>query len=213
MKKKAVIFDLDGVICSTDRFHYLAWKTIADQEGIYFDEAINNRLRGISRLDSLDIILEKAKKGYSEEEKVSLAEQKNNTYRELLKNMTEKDASEDVRYTLKELKKRGYLIAIGSASKNTKFILERIGLINAFDVIVDGTMITHSKPDPEVFLKAASLLSLSNDECYVVEDAKAGIEAGYRGGFITIGIQDAKDYIHTDYGIDYLSDVLNIVQQ
>ena len=212
MKKKALIFDLDGVICSTDHFHYLAWKTIADQEGIYFDEVINNRLRGISRLDSLDIILEKAKKEYSKEEKLSLAQKKNSIYRELLKNMTKEDVTEDVRYTLKELKKRGYLIAIGSASKNTKFILERIGLINAFDEIVDGTMITHSKPDPEVFLKAASLLSLTAEECYVVEDAKAGIEAGYRGGFTTIGIQDAKDYIHTDYGIDDLSDVLKLIQ-
>ena len=212
MKEKGVIFDLDGVICSTDHYHYLAWKTIADQEGIYFDEVINNRLRGISRLDSLDIILEKSEKEYSAEEKLSLADKKNDIYRELLKNMTEEDAIEDVRYTLAELKNRGYLIAIGSASKNTKFILERIGLINAFDAIVDGTMITHSKPDPEVFLKAASLLSLPAEKCYVVEDAKAGIEAGYRGGFTTIGIQDAKDYIHTDYGIEKLSDVLKIVQ-
>ena len=212
MQKKGVIFDLDGVICSTDHYHYLAWKTIADEEGIYFDEKINNRLRGVSRMESLDIILEKAEKEYSEEEKKVLAERKNQIYRELLKSMTPKDVTDDVRYTLDELKRRGFLIAIGSSSKNTKFILERIGLFHAFDAIVDGTMITHSKPNPEVFLKAASLLSLTNENCYVVEDAIAGIEAGYSGGFMTIGINVAADYIHTNKGIEKLSDLLNFVQ-
>ncbi len=209
--KKAVIFDLDGVICSTDKYHYLAWNSIADDEGIYFDEAINNRLRGVSRMDSLEIILEKAKRKYSEEEKLALAEKKNNIYRTLLNKMIPADVSADVLITLKELSKRNYRIAIGSASKNTRFILERIALLSAFDVIVDGNMIAHSKPDPEVFLKARDLLGLKSEECYVVEDAKSGIEAAYRGGFTTIGIQDAKEDIHTDYGIDKLSDILRIV--
>lgn len=209
--KKAVIFDLDGVICFTDQYHYQAWKKIADEEGIYFDTLINNRLRGVSRMDSLDIILEKAKREYTEEEKIVLADKKNEIYRSLLQKMTPADVSDDVSMTLKELKNRNYRIAIGSASKNTRFILDRIGLLYAFDVIVDGNMIAHSKPDPEVFLKARDLLGLTSEECCVVEDAKSGIEAAYHGGFTTIGIQDAKEDIHTDYGIDKLSDLLKII--
>ncbi len=210
--KKAVIFDLDGVICSTDQYHYQAWKYIAEKEGIYFDEIINNRLRGISRMDSLNIILERSSRQYSEDEKIALAQTKNQIYRGLLKNMKPDDVSDDVLKTLSELKKRNYRLAIGSASKNTKYILERIGLISTFDIVVDGTMISQSKPDPEVFLKARDLLGLSSDDCYVVEDAKSGIEAAYRGGFTTIGIQDAKGYIHTNYGIDKISDILLIVE-
>ncbi len=208
---KAIIFDLDGVICSTDKYHYLAWKSIAEEEGIYFDEIINNRLRGVSRMDSLEIILEKSKRKYSEEEKIALAEKKNEIYRSLLKKMTKADVSDDVLLTLKELKKRNYRIAIGSASKNTRFILERISLSTAFDVIVDGNMISYSKPNPEVFLKARDLLGLKSEDCYVVEDARSGIEAAYRGGFTTVGILDAKEDIHTDFKIDKLSDLLRIV--
>ena len=124
---QAVIFDLDGVICSTDQYHYLAWKEIADDEGIYFDEQINNRLRGVSRMESLEIILEKASRTYAEDEKSALAEKKNRIYRKLLERMTPAELSEDVAGTLKELKKRGVKIAIGSSSKNTPVILKQIG--------------------------------------------------------------------------------------
>lgn len=130
MSKKytGVIFDLDGVICFTDKYHYLAWKTVADKLGIYFDEVINNRLRGVSRMESLEIILEKYDKPLTQEEKIAIAEEKNGVYKELLKNMTTEDLSAEVKETLDELRNRGIKLAIGSSSKNTQFILERIGL-------------------------------------------------------------------------------------
>lgn len=152
---KAIIFDLDGVLLSTDEYHYRAWKTIADAEGIEFDRKINDRLRGVSRMQSLEIILEKAKKNYSEEEKLKLAEEKNSIYRRMLGELDASAATDEVRNTLKELKARGYRIAIGSSSKNAKFILEKVKLIDEFDAISDGNCITKSKPDPEVFIVAA----------------------------------------------------------
>lgn len=146
---KAFIFDLDGVIVFTDKFHYQAWKKMADEMGIYFDETINNRLRGVSRSESLEIILERYEgPALSKEKKAELMESKNNTYRELLASMTPADVTEDVRRTLAELHNRGYKLALGSSSKNAKFILEKVQLLDAFDAISDGTNITKSKPDP-----------------------------------------------------------------
>ncbi len=177
LEKKAVIFDLDGVICFTDRFHYQAWKALADRLGIYFDEKINDRLRGVSRMASLDIILERSDKEYTQEEKEAFATEKNDTYRELLKNMSPADLTDEVKNTLVELRNRGYKLSIGSSSKNTKFILGQIGLGDFFDAIADGTDITRSKPDPEVFLISAQKIGIDPADCAVVEDAKAGIEA------------------------------------
>ena len=196
---KAVIFDLDGVICFTDKYHYIAWKKLADKLGIYFDEEINNRLRGVSRMASLDIILEKADKEYSENEKEKMAEEKNDTYVELLKEMSPADLSKQVKTTLFELKNRGYMLAIGSSSKNTKMILEQIGLLDFFDAISDGTNISKSKPDPEVFLKAAEFLGVDPGECLVVEDAKAGIQAAVDGGFESAGIGEAAEHPKVTY--------------
>ena len=210
---KGIIFDLDGVIISTDEYHYLAWKAIADKEGIYFDREINNRLRGVSRMDSLEIILERANKEYSQSEKESLAQEKQDLYRSYLGRLSPKDLSEDAIYTIKKLHELGYLLGIGSSSKNTKYILERINLLNAFEFIADGTMISHSKPDPEVFLKAASGLGLKPNECVVIEDAYSGIDAGNGGGFITIGIGDAFKYDKANYHIKSLKEIVDIVQQ
>lgn len=211
MKYRGVIFDLDGVICFTDHFHYLAWKAIADQEGIYFDEIINNRLRGVSRMDSLDIILEKANRTYKVEEKNELACQKNEIYKKYLMKMNTKDVSLDTLKTLKELKARNIKIAIGSSSKNTKLILKQLGLINMFDAICDGNDITKSKPNPEVFLKAAEMLELEPKDCLVVEDAFAGIEAAKAGNFYSAGIGEASNYNKTDFPIKKLSDILEII--
>ncbi len=211
MEIQGVIFDLDGVICFTDHYHYLAWKAVADQEDIYFDKEINNRLRGVSRMDSLNIILERAKKEYSEEEKKNLAFQKNEIYKQYLNNMNEKDVSEDTLITLKELKAKNIKIAIGSSSKNTKLILEKIGLLDCFDAICDGNDISKSKPDPEVFLKAAEMLHLKPEHCLVIEDASAGIEAAKAGNFTAVGIGDAHDYAKTDYPITKLKDILDII--
>ena len=207
---RAVIFDLDGVICYTDQYHYQAWKQLADKIGVYFDEQINGRLRGVSRMDSLNIILERADREYSGEEKAQMAEEKNSIYVRLLENMTPADLSAEVKETLDELRNRGYLLAIGSSSKNTKKILKQIGLENYFDAISDGTNITKSKPDPEVFLKAAEMLGKLPEDCLVVEDAMAGIEAASRGGFESAGVGDAAEHPQVTYAMHKFSDLLKI---
>lgn len=208
---KAFIFDLDGVIVFTDKFHYLAWKKMADDMGIYFDEEINHRLRGVGRMESLEIILERYEgEPLSDKRKLELCTYKNNIYREYLSTMTPDDVTSDVRNTLAELRARGYRIALGSSSKNAKFILEQVGLTDAFDEISDGTNITRSKPDPEVFLKAAEFLGLDPSVCAVVEDAKAGIDAAKAGGFTGIGIYEAASYERADIALNTFSDLLDI---
>jgi beta-phosphoglucomutase len=211
MKFKGVIFDLDGVICFTDKFHYQAWKKLADRLGIEFDEKINDRLRGVSRMASLEIILEKSARAYSDAEKESFAAEKNDAYRALLENMGKSDVSEEVRDTLSELRARGVLLAIGSSSRNTPLILEKTGMKQYFDVVSDGNNITRSKPDPEVFLKAAQFLNLAPADCLVVEDAVAGIDAGFSGGFRTAAIGEATNYDRPDYKLTTFSDLLKIV--
>ena len=210
---KAVNFDLDGVLCSTDDFHYLAWKQLADREGIPFDRQINNQLRGVSRMASLEIILRKASKAYTDEEKEEMANFKNEVYKSFLTTMGPKDLTKDVAFTLQTLKSRGFQIAIGSSSKNTKTILKQLGIIDIFDAISDGTNITHSKPDPEVFLKAAEMLGLEPRDCCVVEDAYSGIDAAKAGGFTALAIGDAAKYEKADYVLTKLSDLLAIVKE
>lgn len=210
---RAFIFDLDGVIVFTDQFHYQAWKKMADRMGIYFDESINNRLRGVSRMDSLEIILEKYEgRPLPWQEKEVLAHQKNEDYRALLRTMTPTDVSDEVRETLAKLRSKGYKIALGSSSKNARFILERVDLLDAFDAISDGTNITRSKPDPEVFLKAAQFLGEAPEACAVVEDAYAGIDAAKAGGMTAIGIGDAADYEKADHRITAFSELLEITE-
>ena len=211
MKFKGVIFDLDGVICFTDKFHYQAWKKLADRLGIEFDEKINDRLRGVSRMASLEIILEKSARAYSDAEKESFAAEKKDAYRALLENMGKSDVSEEVRDTLSELRARGVLLAIGSSSRNTPLILEKTGMKQYFDAVSDGNNITRSKPDPEVFLKAAQFLNLAPADCLVVEDAVAGIDAGFSGGFRTAAIGEATNYDRPDYKLTTFSDLLKIV--
>lgn len=210
MRYKGIIFDLDGVICSTDEYHYLAWKALADRLGIPFDRERNNLLRGVSRMASLEIILEKSCTTYSDVEKAAFAEEKNATYRKLLGRMSPKDLSDDVQDTLKALRASDIKLAIGSSSKNTPFILERIGLESFFDAVADGNCITHSKPHPEVFLKAAEMISLSPQECLVVEDAHAGVEAAIAGGFDCAAIGEAKDDIRAKWHLEKFSDLLHI---
>lgn len=204
----AIIFDLDGVLVFTDRYHYQAWKQLADRLGIYFDESINNRLRGVSRMDSLEIILERSAVRYSQAEKEKFAEEKNEHYRELLASMRPSDVSTDVRETLDELARRGYRLAIGSSSKNTRFILGQVGLMERFEAISDGTNILHSKPDPEVFLKAAEFLGEEPSNCIVVEDALAGIDAAKAAGMTAVGIGDAALYDRTDISIGRFKELL-----
>ena len=212
MKYQAIIFDLDGVICHTDEYHYQAWKKMSDELGVYFDREINNRLRGVSRMDSLEIILERyTGPALSDDQKKALAEKKNVLYRESLAQMTPKDLSDDVKQTLETLRARGLRLAIGSSSKNTPFILERIGLGSFFDAISDGNNITRSKPDPEVFLKAAEFLGLSSQNCLVVEDAVSGAQAAHAGGFQAACVGDAAQAGAGDYNLNRVSDLLGIV--
>lgn len=208
---KAVIFDLDGVICFTDQYHYLAWKEMTDEIGVYFDETINNRLRGVSRMDSLNIILEKSDKIYTLEQKEELAAKKNAIYVRLLEQMSPADLSDEVKTTLDALREKGLKLAIGSSSKNTKMILKQIGLGDYFDAISDGTNIVNSKPDPEVFLKAAEFLSENPKDCLVIEDALAGIEAAVRGGFKSAGFGEAATHEKVTYRIENFRDLLKIV--
>ena len=212
MQLKAVIFDLDGVICYTDEYHYLAWKAMADDMGIYFDREINNRLRGVSRMASLEIILERYEGApLSDEEKNALATKKNELYRTLLARMSPSDLSAAVRETLDALRARGLKLAIGSSSKNTPFILERIGLADYFDAISDGNNITRSKPDPEVFLKAAEYLALEPGDCLVVEDAVAGADAGHAGGFTVACVGDAAQVSAGDFNLTDIRQLLDVI--
>ncbi len=211
MKYQGMIFDLDGVICSTDEYHYQAWKALADRLGIPFDRERNNLLRGVSRMASLSIILEKSEKQYTDEEKLAFAEEKNAVYRKLLSQMSPVDLSSDVKATLDYLRGCGLKLAIGSASKNTPYILERIGLDGFFDAVADGNCITHSKPHPEVFLKAAEMLALPPDRCLVVEDAHAGVEAAVAGGFDCAAIGDAREDIRAVWHLHRFSDLRRCV--
>lgn len=208
---KGVIFDLDGVIVSTDEYHYQAWKKLALREGIEFDRKINNRLRGVSRMESLEIILEKSNKKYSDSEKLEMTDYKNVIYKKLLDNLTPKDILDNALEVLDFLRNMGILIAIGSSSKNTKRILDKIGLLEAFNAIADGTDIKKSKPDPEVFLVAAERLGLEPQSCLVIEDAIAGIEAAKNGYMYACAINDAIKSEKADFKIKNLKEIEHIV--
>lgn len=203
-KLQGVIFDLDGVIVSTDDCHYRAWKKMADEEGIEFDREINERLRGVSRMDSLEIILEKATKAYSDAEKQEMATRKNNYYVELIGALTPADILPGAMDVLNWLKEHGIKVAIGSSSRNTPIILRQIGLDGFFDAVADGNQITRSKPDPEVFLLASKLLGLDPAVCMVVEDADAGVEAALAGGMRVLGVGSAMNNESATYRAETL---------
>jgi len=208
---KAVIFDLDGVIVSTDDLHYKAWKHMADLEKIDFDKKINHRLRGVSRMESLNIILEKATKKYSDQEKEELSRIKNDYYVDLLNELTPNDILPNVNEVLIALREKGIKIAIGSSSKNAKNILNHIELSDMFDVIADGHDINHSKPAPDVFLIAAKRLGVDPKDCIVVEDAVAGIEAAKRADMIAVAVSDAKKSDLADYKFDHINALLSLI--
>ncbi len=205
MKYKAVIFDLDGVIVTTDECHYKGWKKLADEEGIYFDREINRRQRGVSRMESLEVLLEKAERTYTQEEKTEMAERKNNYYREYIKSLTPADTLPGVMDFCSYLRENGVKLAIGSSSKNTPTILAGIGLDNYFDAVADGNQIKNSKPDPEVFLLAAKLLGIDPADCMVVEDAEAGVEAALAGGMDVLGVGDSVVNTNATYKAESLA--------
>ena len=207
---KGIIFDLDGVIISTDEQHYQGWKALADRLEIPFDREVNNRFRGVSRMACMDIIEEISGRTFTQEEKVAHATWKNDYYRSLLGEMSPGDLSAEVKSTLDALRVKGLKLAIGSSSKNAKFILERIGLADYFDAISDGTNIARSKPDPEVFLKAAEFLGLEPADCLVVEDAVAGVEAAHAGGMKVAAVGDAASKNCGDYILKSFCQLLDI---
>ncbi|KPU26847.1 beta-phosphoglucomutase [Caloranaerobacter sp. TR13] len=188
VKIKACIFDLDGVIVDTAKYHYLAWRKLANELGFDFTEKDNEKLKGVSRMESLEILLGLGNVKVDEETKFKLAEKKNNWYRELISKMDETEILPKVKDFISELKNAGIKVAIGSSSKNTMTILNSIKMTDVFDVIIDGNKITKAKPDPEVFLLGAEALGVKPNECVVFEDAKAGIEAAKKAGMYAVGI-------------------------
>lgn len=208
MSTKAIIFDLDGVILSTDNYHYKAWKKMADEENIYFDRKINEQLRGISRMNSLEIILKNSNRKYTSEEKQNLADKKNSYYKELIKNISPDDVFDGVIELLDNLKHAKIKIAIGSSSKNALDILKNAALINEFDAIIDGNCITCSKPNPEVFLKASEAINIPPSQCMVIEDSEAGVTAALTCGMKIMAVGYASQ---TNQNVNYrLNSIVDI---
>lgn len=213
MKYKGIIFDLDGVICFTDHYHYLAWKALADSIGVPFDERKNDRLRGVSRMASLEIVLEEYQgPALSQADKEAMAAKKNDLYRTYLQKMSPADLSPEVKETLEALRARGIKLAIGSSSKNTPLILERIGLGGFFDAVSDGNNIQRSKPDPQVFTMAAEMLGLDPKDCMVVEDAEAGIQAAIAGGFDSAALGPASLCGKATYNMKSFRDLMEVTK-
>ncbi|WP_136607910.1 beta-phosphoglucomutase [Paenibacillus dokdonensis] len=185
---RACLFDLDGVLVDTAKYHFLAWKRLAEELGFTFTEHDNERLKGVSRMASLDILLEIGGVSLDDETKISLAEKKNGWYVDYISHMDESEILPGALAFLQDLKAAGILVALGSASKNALTILNNTKMVPYFDAIIDGTKTASAKPDPEVFLLGAKELNVSPSECIVFEDAEAGIEAAIRAGMRSIGI-------------------------
>ena len=192
MKKKAFIFDLDGVIVDTAKYHFLAWEKLANQLGINFTHEHNEELKGVSRVRSLDLILELGNITYSQEDKNKWLIQKNEDYLSYLVDMDEREILPGVVKVLEYLKNNNQAIALGSASKNARPILKKTNIMHFFDAIVDGNDVSNAKPDPEVFLQAARKLGIINENAIVFEDSVAGIQAANIANMTSIGIGDSS---------------------
>jgi beta-phosphoglucomutase len=213
LQLQSVIFDLDGVICNTDEYHFRAWKQIADEIGVPFGRKDNDKLRGISRDESLDILLENYHgEKFSPKEKESLTEKKNAIYKAYLSGMTPCDLMPGIERTIGFLRSLGIKTAIGSSSKNARQIVSRLGIRPFFDVIVDGNDIRYSKPVPEVFLTAAKKLGISPARCLVVEDAESGVQAAHVAGMKVVCVGVAAKKKIGDYNIYNISELLEIVE-
>ncbi|WP_435579129.1 beta-phosphoglucomutase [Gilvibacter sp.] len=199
MKIEGIIFDLDGVIVDTAHFHYLAWKKTAAVLGFELTPELNEQLKGVSRIDSLQKILDWAGVEITQERFDFLTSDKNVDYLAHVATMSADDVLPGVREFIADLKSKGYKIALGSASKNARHILERVGMIQEFEAIVDGTNVTAAKPDPEVFLQGAELLKLEPEQCVVFEDSKAGVTAANTGGMVSVGIGKPEHLSHAKH--------------
>jgi len=196
---KAAVFDLDGVIVDTAKYHYKAWKSIADEEGIYFDEQINERLKGVSRERSLEIIMERKNKDYSDEAFKALAAEKNDRYLDMLEEVTPADILPGINTFMSELKSKEIKLAVYSASKNATIILEKLGILPLFDAIVTGNDVTHSKPHVEGYMISSDRLGISPESCVMVEDSFAGIEGAIKANMKSVGIGEKLVLHNADY--------------
>ena len=195
---KGLIFDLDGVVVNTAVYHFQAWNRLANSLGFEFTEEDNERLKGVSRMESLNILLEIGGLTLPTKEKLRLASVKNEWYKEFINQMTASEILPGVTNFIDLVKSHGYQTALGTASRNASLILERIGMKKTFDAIIDGNQVTKAKPDPEVFLKASAALNLEPSQCVVFEDAIAGLEAAHRAGMKCIGVGDQKTLTEAD---------------
>lgn len=211
-KVEACLFDLDGVIVDTAKYHYLAWKRLAGELGFEFTEQENERLKGVSRMRSLDILLEVGNLKFDEETKERLAARKNGWYVEYISRMDESEVLPGVKDFLARLKGVGMKIGLGSASKNAMTIMKNIGMVEPFDVIIDGTKVSKAKPDPEVFVRGARELGIDPSRCVVFEDAEAGVEAAKRAGMGTVGIGTAEGLKQADYVIQAFTELAEAEQ-
>jgi beta-phosphoglucomutase len=205
---KGALFDLDGVIVDTAKYHFLAWRRLAEELGFEFTEQHNERLKGVSRMRSLEILLVIGQVSLSEEEKLKVAEHKNNWYVAFIQQMDASEILPGAREYLNQLRQKGIKIALGSASKNAPTILEKLNISGLFDVIIDGNKTSKAKPDPEVFLLGAEGIGISPEECIVFEDAEAGVEAGKAAAMRVVGIGNKETLKNADFVIKGLYELV-----
>jgi beta-phosphoglucomutase len=207
MHTAACIFDLDGVIVDTARYHFLAWKRLTDQLGIHFTEEDNERLKGVSRMASLEIILGIGNRKADERQKQEYATLKNSWYIDYISKMTPDEVLPGCLSFIQELRNANIRVAIGSASKNSPMILERVGIRELFDAIADGNNVTEAKPNPEVFIKAAEMVGINPGKCVVFEDAVAGVQAALNAGMMCIGVGSSKILIKAHFVVHGLNEM------
>ena len=211
MRYRGVIFAMDGVICFTDRYHCQAWTKLANRLGVTFDEAVyNERMRGLSRMDGLDVFLDSVGITCSEDEKRALCAEKHGYFAELLEQIEPTDLSDEVRTTMRTIRRKGVKLGVGSSSTNVPAILKRLDLSTFFDSVCDGNTVRHAKPDPEVFQRCAGFLGLTPSECLVVENANAGVQAAIGGRFHVAALGDAKDNKLATYHLKNFADLCGI---
>jgi len=202
MNKKAIIFDLDGIIVDTAKYHYLAWKNLANELGFEFTENQNEQLKGVSRVRSLEILLEIGNIELSEDKKQTLLTEKNKEYLEYVNKMTSDEILPGIGKLLNYLEGNNIKFALGSASKNATLILKKVGLLDKFTAIVDGNNVSKAKPDPEVFINAAEKLDREYSNCIVIEDALAGVQAANNAGMTSVGIGDKNILNEANYNLE-----------
>ena len=212
MKYRGVIFAMDGVICFTDDYHRQAWTRLAERLQVPFDVSLyNERMRGLSRMDSLEIFLENAGMTCNDEEKAALCAEKHGYFAELLQQIVPDDLPEEVRNTMWTIRRKGVKLGVGSSSTNVPAILKQLDLSTFFDAVCDGNTVRNAKPDPEVFQRCAGFLGLTPSECLVVENANAGVQAAVGGRFHVAALGDAKDNKMTTYHLKRFGDLAGIV--